>query len=180
MESKTLTTIQTLMKVGRILSGIAYVCSLVGGILCIVGLVTAGAPRSIVLGGVTIHTLIASLDNLNLGAFYSTAVTALFACISTCILAKLASRYFNHELTAGTPFTIEGARELLRLGICIICVPLAAIIIAKICCATIGVLFPGEAIIDFNAEAPVLLGVVIIVMSLFCKYGAESNRSTLA
>ena len=180
MESKTLNTIQTLMKVGRVLRGIAYVCCLVCGILCVVGLVTAWVPRSIVIGGVTIHALFASLDNLSLGAFYATAATGLIVCIATCILAKLASRYFNHELAAGTPFTLEGARKPLRLGICTICIPLAAVIIANICCATIGVLFPGEAFIDFDADVPILLGVVIIVMSLLCKYEAESNRETLA
>lgn len=180
MESKTLNTIQVFMRVGRILSGITYVCCLVSGILCFVGLATVGTPRGLIIGGVSIYPLIACLDGLDLGSFYAAALTGGIACIAACILAKLYMRYFDNELAAGTPFTVEGSRELRRLGICTICIPLGTIIITEISCASIDLLFPGASILNLDGGGAVLVGVTLIILSLVCRHGAEQAGEPLA
>lgn len=180
MESKTLNTIQIFMRVGRIFSGITYVSCLVCGILCFVGLATVGTPRGLVIGGVSIYPLIACLDNLDLGSFYATVITGGLVCIATCILAKLFMHYFDNELAAGTPFTIEGSRELLRLGICAICIPLATVAIAQVSCVSIGLFYPGASVFDIDGGGAVLVGVTLIILSLVCKHGAEQAGEPLA
>lgn len=68
MESKALDTIQTVAKIGKVLSSIAYVFCLVGGILCIVGIACVGIPGSVRIGGVTIHSMIDNLQGISLEA----------------------------------------------------------------------------------------------------------------
>ena len=123
MESKALDTIQTVAKIGKVLSSIEYVFCLTGGILCIVGIACVGIPGSVRIGGVTIHSMIDNLQGLSLEACCMGMAMGLIVCTATCVVAKMAEQYFKNELAAGTPFTAEGACELLRLGICTICIP---------------------------------------------------------
>ena len=44
-------------------------------------------------------------------------------CAGEAVLAKFAEVYFQNELQAETPFTLAGAKELLRLGILTITIP---------------------------------------------------------
>lgn len=180
MESKTLDTIQTVAKVGKVLSAIAYVFCLVGGILCIVGIACVGIPGSIKVGGVTVHSMIDNLQGVSLETCYTAMAMGLIICASICVVAKMAERYFEHELAAGTPFTSEGARELLRLGICTICIPLGAVTVAGICNAIASRCLANIAEIQIDGSAPVLLGVAFIIMSLICKYGTELKGEVAA
>ena len=180
MENNTLDIIQTIAKVGKILSTVAYVFCLVGGILCAVGLVCIGIPGSIKINGVTIYSLFSDVSGLNVETGYMAMLTGIIICAAVCVVAKLAERYFSNELAAGTPFTVEGAHELLRLGICTIAVPLGAIVAANIINAIVSMQVADVAEIQIDGGAPVLLGVVLIVVSLICRYGAESKNGQVA
>ena len=177
MESKTLNTIQTVAKIGKILSTIAYVFCLVGGICCIVGIACVGIPGSIKIGGVTIHSMIDNLQGLSLETCYTAMAMGLIVCASICVVAKMSERYFKNELAAGTPFTAEGASELLRLGICTICIPLGAIVAAEACNAIASHCLANVAEINIDGGAPIVLGVAFIIMSLVCKSGTEMQET---
>ena len=180
MESKTLESIQTIAKIGRILSTVAHIFCLVGAIICLAGIVCIGIPGSVRIGGLTIYSLIGNVEGLDLGTCYTAMMTGFIICAGACIVAKLCERYFKNELAAGTPFTHEGARELLKLGICTICIPLGTIVIACICNAIAMNLFEGVAAISIDGSFPVVLGVAFIAMSLVCRYGAEIKNDSAA
>ena len=173
MESKTLNTIQTISKVGRILSTITFICCLVGGILCVVGAACVGVPGTLKIGGITIHSILADIEGVSVGTVYTAMLMGSVFCAAGCVVSKLAERYFENELAAGTPFTVEGSRELLRLGICTIAVPLGAIVLAEIFNKIASIRFAGVADMHVGGDISVGLGLAIIVLSLICKYGAE-------
>ena len=56
----------------------------------------------------------------------------LILCAGEAVLAKFAEAYFVHELKAGTPFTLAGAKELLRLGVLAIALPAGSHLAANI------------------------------------------------
>lgn len=178
MESKTLNTIQTIAKIGKILSSIAYVFCLVGGIICVVGIACVGIPGSIKVGGITIHSMIDNLQGVSLETCYTAMAMGLIICAAVCVVAKMSEQYFTHELAAGTPFTAEGASELLRLGICTICIPLGALVVAETCNAIAAKCLANVAEIQIDGSAPIVLGIAFIVMSLICKYGAELKSNS--
>ncbi len=171
---KTLNIIQTLSKIGKVLSKIIYVCSIVGAVGCAVGIVSLPFADSGILkiGGMTIHGFIVSRGG-DPNTLYSAMSGAMIVCIGEAITAKFAKNYFENELASETPFTLSGSKELFRLGIITICVPLGSLILSQIISSIVAELIGcGEA---FNPEGTdsVALGVMFILMSLLCKYGAE-------
>lgn len=178
---KTLNTIQTLSKIGKILSKIAYICCIIGAVGCAVGMASlAFADTGILkIGGVTIYGLMVNRAGIDLNSLYPSLAAAMLVCIGQMVVAKFAEKYFSNELTAGTPFTLDGAKELLRLGILTICVPLGAQIAAEIVSAILAaILHCGEAF-NMGDISSVALGVMFIVASFLCRYGAEVQSQTL-
>ena len=68
----TLKTIQTLSKIGKILSKIVYICCVVGFCGCIVGIISLGLGGEVFkLGGVTVHSIIESHSHMNMPTLYT-------------------------------------------------------------------------------------------------------------
>lgn len=96
------------------------------------------------------------------------------------VLAKFAETYFKNKLQAGTPFTLGGAKELLRLGVLTLVIPTG--------CSVLGSIAEGIAAGFWNAEkeatldlsfdngASIVLGVMFLPGSLLCRYGAELTQ----
>ena len=174
---KTLNTIQTLSKVGRILSKVIFIISLVGGILCLAGIVSlAVIPDGFKLGGVTVHSMIESNAEVTLGTCYAAMAVGAVMCAGEAVLCKLAGRYFTHELEAGTPFTFDGAKEMIRLGIFTICVPIISTAIASLAYAIMKAAFGDVADLDIGSSFSVGLGVMFIIAGLLCRHGAEISQ----
>lgn len=53
-------------------------------------------------------------------------------CAGEFFVARKAYRYFGNELKPGTPFTAEGAKELLHLGFSTVWIPLVAVLTAQV------------------------------------------------
>jgi hypothetical protein len=99
-------------------------------------------------------------------------VGAIF-CAAEAVLSKFAETYFRNEQADGDPFTLHGAKELLRLGILTIAVPLGTVTVCSIGVAIADNLIPGIEKLSVGEFSSVGLGVMIIVLSLLCRYGAE-------
>lgn len=176
---KTLNTIQTLSKIGKVLSKICYIFCLIGAIGCAVGLVSLPfADQGIFkIGGVSIHGLIVNRVGIDLTSLYPAITGAMIVCIGQTVTAKFAERYFSHELTAGTPFTQDGAKEMLRLGILTICIPLGCLILAEIVSGILAGFLNCDDLLKLENGGSVALGVMFIVISVLCRYGAELDAA---
>lgn len=111
--------IQKLSKLGRVLSKIAFVFSAIGICGCIAGLLILcfGNGSLIKIGGVTLHALVSEEYGYNIKSISAAFSGWMVVCAGEAVLAKFAEVYFKNELRAETPFTLAGAKELLRLGI---------------------------------------------------------------
>lgn len=165
---KTLGTIQKLSRLGKTLSKIAFILTLVAAIMSLAAIVSLRFfPESVQLGGVTFRPLIEKTD----GQTIAELAAGLILCVGEAVVAWLAQRYFQNELAAGTPFTFAGAKELRRLGICTICIPPGTLVLAEILKQVLAASSIGGA--QSGGSASIGLGVMMIVASLLCKYGAE-------
>lgn len=175
MKTMELETIQTLAKIGRVLSKIVYICCIIGVAGCVVGMVSLPFADTGVLkiGGMSIHGLIANRSGMEPRGLYPLMTGAMIVCIGQGITAAFAQHYFKCELAAGTPFTLDGARELLRLGILTVCVPLGALILAQIASAIVTELVGCGETFKLDGIDSVALGLTFMVMSLLCRHGAE-------
>lgn len=189
---KSLKAIQTISKIGKILSKIAFVFFTIGACCCVVGMLSlvldstgvikigGSAVQGIKIYGVTVHGLLSDRFGLSSESISAILFGWLIICIGQAVLSKFAEKYFVNELKAGTPFTLDGAGELLRLGIMTIAVPIGCSVAAGIAEGIIAsFLSAAKSDLDtnFDNESSVILGVMFIIISLLCRYGAELNQS---
>lgn len=178
---KSLCTIQKFSKIGKILSKIAFVISVIGFCGCIAGLISVmfGNGGLIKIGGVTLHKLINSDYGYNIKSITATLLGWSIVCAGEAVLAKFAEIYFKNELEAGTPFTADGAKELMRLGVLTLAIPIgsAAVgsIIEEIIAGFLQIEKTVAADMYFDNETSIVLGIMFIIGSLLCRYGAELN-----
>lgn len=174
----TLSTIQVLCKLGKILSTIAFVCSVVAASLSMVGLVclAAGVEKVFQMGGVTIHSIVANKAGMTTDQMISAISVWLIVIVAEAVLAWFAKTYFKRELAAGTPFTLEGAKELKRLGVLTIVLPLGANIVAAVVNGVLAEFLSNTWKFDVDNGGSVSLGIMFGVMALVCRYVAELEQ----
>ena len=176
---KSLQTIQKFSKIGKILSKMAFIISVISFCGCIAGILSMslGNGSLIKLGGVTLHKLISEEYGYNIKNITATLSGWLVVCAGEAVLAKFAEAYFQNELKAETPFTLAGAKKLLRLGILTIAVPTGCAVAGSIVEGIITGFMKVEkaAAMDmyFDNEASIVLGIMFILGSLLCRCGAE-------
>lgn len=175
---KTLHIIQVLSKIGKILSKIAFICCLVGFCICFVGFISlAMGIEALKLGSVTLKSILNIQDGVTTGTVYAAMAAGMILCAGEAVLAKFAEHYFKRELADGTPFCLEGAKEMRRLGILTICIPLATQTIAEIVQTITAQNFQDVVPLELNSSGSVALGIMFLVVSLICQYGAEQHES---
>ncbi len=176
--SKSLKTIQLLSKIGRILSTIVFICSIIGVAGCVLGAVTLslGWTETFKIGGVTVHGLIENSAEMSIGSLYATMAAGGILSAGECVIAKFSELYFKHELSDGTPFTFAGAKELHRLGIIAIAVSIGSIVLASIVHAIMAHAMTGVGEMNLDSTPSIGIGITFIIMSVIFKYGAEQAQ----
>ena len=171
---KTLKTIQALSKIGKVLSKILFIFCIVGFCGCIVGILgmALGAP-TLKIGGVTLESILNAEAEVTISTVYAAMAAGMILCAGEAVLARFAEHYFKHELADGTPFTFAGAKEMQRLGILTICLPIGTQIVAEIVYAVMAQVMQGVAPLRLDSASSVALGIMFIVMSLVFRYGAD-------
>lgn len=179
MESKTLKTIQTISKVCMVISKIVFIVSIVGASMCGVGILCLGLgyTTALNLAGINIYGLINAESEMSVAGIYVHMVIAAIACGLQIAMAKLCELYFRHELEAGTPFTFEGAKELKKVGICLISISLGGIVGIAIIYAIASSFIPNIGEMNADNITAVGTGVILLIVSCLCKYGAELNEA---
>lgn len=171
---KTLHTIQTLSKIGKVFSKIVSICCIVGFCGCAVGMIAmlVGA-ETIQLGGITLHGILEAEAGISVGTIWAAIVVGMILCVGEFFVSRMAYRYFDNELKAGTPFTVEGAKELLHLGISTIWIPLVSMILAQVAQGTFSQFMKDVEKLSLEDFDSVAMGVVFLIVSLLCRHGAE-------
>lgn len=174
---KTLQTIQTISKIAKVLSKLVSVCCIVGVCGCAAGAAAmlVGA-ETIKLGGVTLHSILQTEAGVSEGTVWAAIAAGVILCSGEYFLARMAQRCFANELAAGTPFTLDGAKELMHLGISAIWIPIVTATLAQVAQGVIGQAVGGAEKLSVDGFGGVMPGVMLIFVSLLCRYGAEMGQ----
>ena len=176
---KSLKTIQTFAKMGKIFSKIVFVASLVGASVCLLSLIKLAilSNTSFEIEGMTFAKFVESEGQLSMASVYASLIVAIIACGAEIFLAKKAEIYFNHELAIGTPFDEKVAKELKMLGVFCIVVGVCVEVISMIVLAIIRRF--NEGITNFDNYGSFWLGLTLIVFAILCEYGSEIKDNKL-
>ncbi|MCR4615986.1 MAG: hypothetical protein K5756_07565 [Clostridiales bacterium] len=175
---KSLNVIQTIAKICKIASKVIYILCCVSIGICIVALVSYAllGDFGIKIGGTTVMGLIQNNSDMSAVKLCSNIAVAAVISVAEALVARRAFKYFSNELEDGTPFTYDGAKELLKLGIFVIVLPICAVIIASIGIAIAGHFNPEIVKPDWYEDSTSTgIGFAMIIMSLLCRYGAEMS-----
>ena len=172
---KSLDTIQKIAKAGKILSTIAFVCSLVGFFGCVAGAVAIGlGGEAFAIGEkITIHGIIANSTGYSNAALQGIMIMGLVECAAEAVVAKFAELYFKHELAAGTPFTHKGTDELRNLGILVIAVSVGSELVLSVLAELVTFWNQSLAELHLDLGGSVGLGIGMLLFSAICRYGAD-------
>lgn len=186
-KSKNYKILQKIAKLGKILSKVAFVFSVIGICGCIVGILSnvIGNGKIFMIGGVTIYGLLSDFNAYNVKSISAILTAWLIICVGEAVLSKFSEIYFRNTLTEGTPFTQMGVRELRRLGIMTMVIPTGCMILAEIVQGIMtGFMNVTTDIwrdLNFDNESSVVLGIMFIIGSFLCGYGAEfSEKKNIA
>lgn len=181
--TNTLTTVQKFSKAGRIISKIVFILCVIFSVICFICVCTTAAGLGMgelfKIGGVSIIGLIEKETGGSIEEMQASIFTGFLSLASSAVLAKFCEKYFVNELAAGTPFTFEGAREMRRLGILLIAVPLGVSVFSEILLAITNIDQKITMNAEISASSPILLGIVLIAISFVFKYGAELKENNI-
>ena len=169
---KTLQTIQKTFRVFQTLSKIAMILSFVWAGLAALGLLCGMVWYS---GGNVFGASQELLYSLTVTGGLTEMIGVLLVdmilALTDGTLLVFALRYFKLEQADGTPFTQHGADRVLRLGILTIVLPLVAAILSALVCEFLTL--PQDAVRDWGNLGSLTMGIVLILVSLIFRYGAE-------
>lgn len=169
--SKTLSHILTVFKVVKIIAKVIFILCIIGAAFCTLGLIVL--PLAGLASEFLPEETLAELG-LTISASYVGVFTALIVCIGEAVFAFFAERYFGHVLASGTPFTLGGSKECLRLGLMSIILSVATSVAAGIASFVLLLLDPysvGE--FDITMSVSLSTGLFFLFLSLIFKHGAE-------
>lgn len=169
--SKTLSNVLTVFKVARILAKIAFIFCIIGGVGCLVALIMLPFAESMV----PLQSLME--EGIDFSVTYSACVAGLVVCVGEAIFAFMAERYFRNVLSAGTPFTLEGANECFRLGLASIIISVSTAVIAGLMVPLVKIFAENASEFELDASISISTGLFFLFLSLVFKCGAEFAAS---
>lgn len=160
--------IEVLEKAGKILSRIFFILSAVGIVALVIATVYLFATN---FPDEKIEEILVK-HGYSSSSVYLLIIVVAISLIGELFLSYKAEKYFSLTLEKGTPFTLEGAKNLLWLGIYCIIVPLLTNILTFLIFkfATSSIDNPG------HSSGSITLGVMFIITSLLLKYGSEKKE----
>lgn len=173
----TLDKIQKLSKLGKILCSIVFVFCMIGIIGSVVGIIFLSAGvKAMHIGGMTIKNIVQVNSEVNIDTANVYMTVALILCSGEAVIAKFAEHYFKGELQDGTPFNMERAKELTRLGIITISVSLGTEVVVGLIYEIMSFIFGNASSLNIGNWGSTSVGIAFIVISLICRYGSELKK----
>ena len=168
-------TLGTIQKTFRVFMNLAKAVAILSFVMAGLVLLVAGCGMVWRNGGRVIDLQMEDMLSMTVAVGVDqmiglTLVDGVFA-LTSGVLSWMAHLYLKHEQADGTPFTMDGANRLKRLGIRMIVLSLVAEIVAEVVHACFRMSRQGAW-----CDGYVLLGVVLILTSLVLRYGAELEQ----
>lgn len=163
-----LSTIQSFHKLGRVLSAIVFVTSILVFVFSLACAVLAAFGLES-----AVYEMFSVENPLSSGMLYYALSSTIIAALAEIIVSRAALKYFKAELVAGTPFKRDNAVKLKNLGILNIVLPIIVVILKSVFHMVLRSRFGDIGENEYNLIGSVAVGFMFIVLSLVCRYGSE-------
>ena len=171
---KSLKIIQVLAKIIWIICKVLFVIFIIGAAGCLLGISLFTLVQPIkVNADQTVAQLLAE-KGVNTAQAYAGMSAGLISCGGGIFLAKYTELFFKEELDAGTPFKHDIVKKMRKVALVNIIVSLG---LSILCGIVVGVICAVNHIENnsdlFKIFSTIGFGLALLVISLFCEYGAD-------
>lgn len=177
---KSLKIIQVLAKIARIVCLVVFIACIVGAAGCFLGLVIFSVIKDIPFGqGPTISERLIE-QGTNSETVIVSIIVAMASCGLSIFLAKFNEIFFRNEVKEGTPFKKEVVRDMRITAIVNMAVSFSFFIMMAITVGIIKAFLRNLGNIELSFSWWIIgYGLSLLVISLFCDYGAEKEDSNV-
>ena len=173
---KALRIIQVLAKIARVICVILFVFCIVGAAGCLIGLITLPLSENIVIfDGKTVVEFINEKGG-SMSKAYGGIVAGLLSCGVGIFLSKYNELFFKEEIELGTPFKMNIVKKMRKVAIVNIIATVALSIAVGIAVVIIQAIYHEDINLDLNLFSTIGFGISLLIISLFCEYGAEKEE----
>ena len=170
---KSLRIIQILVKIVRIICIVLFVLFIVGAAGCALSLIILPIIQNIeVSEGKTIADLMVE-KGVVISTMYGSIVIGLLSCGVGIFLAHVNRLFFEEELKVETPFDKDIVKKMRVNALINIIASIALSITAGIVVGIVKAVSGNNTEFRFELLSTVGYGLFLLVLSLFCDYGAE-------
>lgn len=175
---KALRIIQILAKIARIICLIVFIACIVGASISLLGLILIPLCKgTVIYENKTVEVLIAE-KGLPLYLAITNCAVGFISCCTGIFLGKYNELFLKEEIELGTPFTRDMVKKMRKVAIVDI---IASFALALVCGIGIAIVqYVNHAEVEFKYEfmSFVSFGISLLIISLFCEYGAEVGGDT--
>ena len=171
---RSLKIIQVLAKIIWIICKVLFILFIIGAAGCLMGLTLFGLVQNVkVNADQTVAQLLAE-KGVETALAYAGMSAGLISCGGGIFLAKYTELFFKEELDAGTPFKHDIVSKMRKVALVNILVSLGIAIVGAIVVGVVCALNHIDNKPDLvDAFSTVGFGLALLVISLFCEYGAD-------
>lgn len=167
-----LSVIQTAHKIGKIISRICFFVSIVVAVVLLVALI------SLLFG---LDKIPAMADLLTEGEYsketlYGLSLVGIIYSLGEALICRKAYGYFSFELERGTPFTYEGAKMLLKVGIMNIAISIVTFALSSAIYRLMALTLGNMSPLKLNSTGSLTLGIMFVITSYMLSYGADLEK----
>ena len=173
---KSLKYIQTISKVFWVICKVMFIVCIVGASICLVSLIVLPLTKDVVIYENKSITVLLAEQGTTVSSAISSAACGLFACGVGIALAKYTELFFKKELDLGSPFDKALVKDM-RI-VAVVHIVTAVVLMGIIALTQLILRHTVDELIDVetNYNASIWFGISLLVISLFCEYGAEQNK----
>ena len=172
---KSLKIIQVLAKIMRIICLVLFIVCIVGAAGCFLAVITLPIMKDVVLYEDKTFSIIIAERGVNWITALTGSIVGLISCGVGIFLAKYTELFFAKEIALGTPFKKEVVKDMRKMAIIHIVVSFVTVIAVAIVISSINAFNPELAHFDSGFGGTIGFGISMLVISLFCDYGAEKE-----
>lgn len=167
-----LSVIQTAHKIGKIISRVCFFISIAVAVvlLLLIAVILFGLDR------IPQVATILSAEDYSKETLIGLSLVRLIYSIALMLICHKAYVYFSFELEKGTPFTDEGAKLLLKVGIMNISISVMAFILSNIVYHLMSKATGNMSPLKFYSTGSLTLGIMFVVTSYMLSYGADLEK----
>lgn len=173
---KALRIIQVLAKVMRVICLVIFILTIIGAVFTLLGLIIVPVLQDQVLyDGKTLQMLLLE-KNISMAQVYAGLSVGLLSTGVGIFLAKYNESFFAYEIKEGTPFKMEVVKRTRKNALVNIIVSISLVILSIIVVGIISGIYKTKFNFNYSLVSSVGYGLALLVISLFCEYGAEKDE----